>query len=146
MVSEQPLPALPGAARRAAVPGSAATLIGQARSVLADAETTLEVGERFRLAHLAALRVAAALLAARGRPAGARRRLISVGVLIDTVAPEFADWARYFAAGAPVRAAIEAGALHAVTAREADDQLRAAQDFLGLVEQSLGMLHAPLAS
>ena len=70
------------------------------------------------------------MLAERGRPASARRRLISVWVLIDTVAPEFADWARYFAAGAPVRAAIEAGALHAVSAREADDQLRAAGEFL----------------
>ena len=68
-----------------------------------------DVGERFRFAHLAALRVAAAVLAERGRPASARRRLISVWVLLDSVAPELADWAALFAAGAPVRAAIEAG-------------------------------------
>jgi hypothetical protein len=126
--------------------GSAAALLGQARLVLAEAAAAAEVGERFRLAHLAALRVAAAVLAERGRPASARRRLVSVWVLIDSVAPEFAEWARYFAAGAPARAAIEAGSRQVVSAREADDQLRAARDFLGLVEPSLGMLAAPLAS
>jgi hypothetical protein len=126
--------------------GSAGALLGQARLVLAEAAGAAEVGERFRLAHLAALRIAAAVLAGRGRPASARRRLISVWVLIDTVAPEFAEWAGYFAAGAPARAAIEAGSRQVVSAREADDQLRAARDFLELVEPSLGMLAAPLAS
>jgi hypothetical protein len=126
--------------------GSAGALIAQARLVLAEAAAADDVGERFRLAHLAALRTAAAVLAERGRPAAARRRLISVWVLIDTVAPEFADWARYFAAGAATRAAVEAGAQHAVTAREADDQLRAATEFVHLVEPVLGMLAVPLAS
>jgi hypothetical protein len=121
-------------------------LLGQARLVLDDAVATTEVGERFRLAHLAALRVAAALVADRGRPAGVRRRLMSVWVLIDTAAPEYAEWARYFAAGAAARAAIEAGARHAVSVRDADDQVRAAGDFLRLVEASVGMLAAPMAS
>jgi hypothetical protein len=123
-----------------------AVLLAQARSVLADAAAADDIGERFRLAHLAALRSAAAVVAERGRPAVARRRLMSVWVLIDTVAPEFGEWARYFAAGAAARAAVEAGSLHAVSAREADDQLRAAGDFLRLVERSLGQLEAPLAS
>lgn len=127
-------------------PGAAAALVGQARLGLGEAAATADIGERFQLAHLAALRVAAALLAERGRPAGVRRRLVSVWVLIDAIAPEFADWAGYFAAGAPARAAIEAGAQHAVTAREADDQLRAASEFLRLVEPTLGMLTVPLAS
>lgn len=126
--------------------GSAAALLGQAGLVLGEADAATDVGERFRLGHLAALRVAAAVLAERGRPASARRRLMNVWVLIDTVAPEYADWARYFAAGAPVRAAVEAGALNAVSAREADDQVRAAHAFLDLVEPALGMLVAPLAS
>jgi len=34
----------------------------------------------------------------------------------------------------------------AVTSRDADDQLRAAGEFLMLVEASLGLLAAPLAS
>jgi hypothetical protein len=121
-------------------------LLGQARVVLAEAERTADPGDRFRLAHLAALRTAAAVVAERGRPASSRRRLMSVWVLLDSVAPELRDWAALFAAGAPVRAAVEAGALHAVSQREADDQVRAAGTFLDLVESSLGMLAAPLAS
>lgn len=125
---------------------TSAALIGQARRMISEATVTVDVGERFRLAHLAALRVAAAVLAERGRPASARRRLMSVWPLIETVAPEYADWSRYFAAGAPVRAAVEAGALHIVSARAADDQVRAADEFLRLVEPALGMMSTALAS
>lgn len=135
-----------GPVRRTALPGSAGALIAQARTVLADASAASDPGERFRLAHLAALRIAAAVLAERGRPAAARRRLMSVWTLLNLVAPEYSEWTTYFAAGAAARAAIEAGAVHAVTARDADDQLRAAEEFLRLVEQALGMLMAPLAS
>lgn len=126
--------------------GSATGLLTQARSVLADSIGADEPAERFRLAHLAALRTAAALFAVRGRPAATRRRLVSAWVLLEAVAPEFAEWAVYFAAGAPARAAVEAGAQNAVSERDADDQLRAAQEFLALVESTLGMLAAPLAS
>ena len=132
---------------------TSAALLARARRVLAEAYEAVDVGERFRLAHLAALRVAAAVVAERGRPATARRRLMSVWVLLETVAPEYAEWARYFAAGAPARAAVEAGAYRAVSAREADDQLRAAGEFLSLVEPALSISAArpampapPLAS
>ena len=122
--------------------GSALGLLEQARAVLADARRTDDLGERFRLAHLSALRTAAAVGAQRGRPASARKRLMNVWVLLERVAPEYAEWAAYFAAGAPVRAAVEAGARSAVTPRSADDQVRAATDFLALVEGSLGLLAA----
>jgi SAV_6107-like HEPN len=122
--------------------GTALGLLTQARAVLADAAESDDPGERFRLAHLSALRTAAAVLAQRGRPASARRRLMNVWVLLEKVAAEHADWAVYFAAGARVRAAIEAGAVSAVTQRAADDQLRAAGEFLSVVEGSLGMLAA----
>jgi len=128
---------LPGPAR-----GSSLGLLEQARAVLAEAATAEEIDDRFRLAHLAALRVAAAVLAERGRPASARKRLVNVWVLLDRVAPEYVEWSAYFAAGATVRAAVEAGARSAVTARAADDELRAAGDFLVLVERSLGLLAA----
>jgi HEPN superfamily protein len=121
---------------------SALTLLAHARQVLAQAAAASSPGERFRLAHLSALRTAAAVSAQRGRPASARRRLMNVWVLLERVAPEHAGWATYFAAGAQVRAAIEAGAVSAVTARTADDQLRAAGEFLDLVESSLGLLAA----
>jgi len=133
-------------ARPGAPPADALALAEQARAVLGEAAVTVDVGERFRLCHLAALRAGAAVLAVRGRPAAARRRLVSVWLLLESVAPEYADWARHFAAGAPLRAAVEAGARHAVSARQADDQYRAAAQFLHLVESDLGLLAAPLAS
>jgi len=124
------------------VRGSAIGLLEQGRLVLADAVASGDLGDRFRLAHLAALRVAAAVVAERGRPASARRRLMSVWLLLDRVAPEYTEWSAYFAAGAQTRSAIEAGARSAVTRRAADDEVRAAEQFLLLVEQSLGMLAA----
>jgi hypothetical protein len=126
--------------------GSAALFVAQARAGLRDAAACADAGERFTLSHLAALRAAAAVLADRGRPASARRRLVSLWVLIELVAPEYVEWAQFFAAGAPLRAAVECGAFNAVSQRQADDQMRAAQDFLELVEDSLGMLATPLAS
>lgn len=119
---------------------SALSLLGQARLVLDQARCADDPGERFRLAHLSALRSAAAVCAERGHPAG--RRLVSVWVLLDRLAPEHREWAAYFAAGAPVRAAVEAGALSAVTTRTADDQVRAAGEFLDVVESALGLLAA----
>jgi hypothetical protein len=131
---------------RPGVPWAARAALTQARSALAAAAAAETSGERFCLAHLAALRTAAAIFAERGRPAATRRKLISAWVLVETVAPEFADWAAYFAAAAPARAAVEAGAMSAVSARDADDQLRAAEEFLALVGSSLGLLAAPIAS
>ena len=122
--------------------GSALGLLAQARAVLGEAALATDPGERFRVAHLAALRSAAAVSALRGRPAATRRRLMNVWVLLERVAPEHAEWAAYSAAGATVRAAIEAGATSVVTARLADDQLRAAGEFLAIVADSVGQLAA----
>ncbi|WP_375493387.1 SAV_6107 family HEPN domain-containing protein [uncultured Jatrophihabitans sp.] len=123
-------------------PAAAHSLLVHARQVLGEAEAATDAGDRFRLAHLSALRTAAAVSAQRGRPASVRRRLMNVWVLLERVAPEHAGWAAYFAAGAPIRAAVEAGALSAVTARAADDQLRSAGQFLELVESTSGLLAA----
>ena len=117
-------------------------LLERARVLLGEAGRADSPEERFRLAHLAALRAGAAVLAQRGRPAAARRRLVSVWVLLDSVAPEFAPWATLFAAGAATRAALEAGAVGVVSSRAADDQLRAADDFLRLVASDAGLLAA----
>jgi hypothetical protein len=121
---------------------SPAASIASARAVLCDAARADDAGERFVLAHLAALRAGAALVARRGAPGGSRRRLVSVWVVLARVAPEFADWAGFFAAGAPIRAAVEAGAVSAVTPRTADDQLRSAGDFLDEVAREIGLLAA----
>lgn len=126
--------------------GQQAVLLRRAHAVLDEARRATNPGERFCLAQLAALRAAAAVLADRARPARARRRLVNAWELLDTLAPEYHDWAALFAAAAPVRAALEAGALRIVDARRADDQLRAAEQFLALVETGFGLLGTPLAS
>ena len=60
-------------------------------------------------------------------------------MLLAEVAPEMAEWATFFAAGAGKRAAAEAGSTRAVSERDADDLVRDADRFLALVEQSLGL-------
>ncbi len=113
---------------------------------LSEAIAATEVPTRYACAHVAALRAAAALLAARARPAPARRRpQKNAWVLLAEVAPELGEWASFFAAGAGKRAAAEAGSSRAVTEREADDLVRDADRFLAVVEQALGLMpHAPL--
>ena len=104
--------------------------------------------ERYAATHLAALRAAAAVLAARARPAvtGHRRssRPTSAWTLLCRVAPELSEWAGFFAAGAAKRAAAEAGLPRSVTAREADDMMRDAETFLAVVETTLGVLTQPM--
>jgi hypothetical protein len=119
-------------------------LLAVARRGLAEAAQTRPDGLRYAAAHLAALRAAAALLAARARPAPTRRnRVTSVWVLLVAVAPELGEWATFFATGATKRAAAEAGIPRVVTAREADDLLRAAEQFVTVVETALGLAHQP---
>ncbi|GIF76803.1 SAV_6107 family HEPN domain-containing protein [Asanoa siamensis] len=121
-----------------------AQLLAIARHGLAEAAQTRPDGLRYAAAHLSALRAAAAMLAARARPSPTRRnRITSVWTLLVMVAPELDEWATFFAAGATKRAAAEAGIPRVVTAREADDLLRAAEQFVGVVEVALGISHQP---
>jgi hypothetical protein len=122
-----------------------AQLLAIARQGLAEAARTGPDGLRYATAHLAALRAAAAVLAARARPAAPtkRGRVTSVWSLLVMVAPEFSDWAGFFALGATKRAAAEAGIPRVVTEREADELLRAAEHFVGLVESVLGVSYQP---
>ncbi len=114
-------------------------LIRSAES-LSEAVAARDVPTRYACAHVAALRAAAALLAARARPeAGRRKAQRNAWVLLAEVAPEMAEWASFFAAGAAKRAAAEAGSTRAATEREADDLVRDADRFLALVEQALGL-------
>ncbi|WP_018223239.1 SAV_6107 family HEPN domain-containing protein [Salinispora pacifica] len=119
-------------------------LLAVARCGLVEAARTGPDGLRYAAAHLAALRAAAALLAVHARPVPTRRsRVTSVWVLLSGVAPELDEWARFFALAASKRAAAEAGIPRVVTAREADDLLRAAEEFVLVVEAALGVAQAP---
>jgi hypothetical protein len=129
------------------VPAATFAYLDRAAASLREAVTSTDVGLRYAHAHVAALRATAALLAARAQPQGDRRRSPqrNAWVLLAQVAPEFSEWASFFAAGAAKRAAAEAGSRRAVTEREADDLVRDADRFLALVEESLGLTrHLPV--
>ena len=122
-------------ARPAPLPRSCHDLMADAGRVLGRAIGADGARDRFAEARLAALRGAAAVLAARARPRRAARA--SVWDLIPRVAPELAEWAAYFAAASRTRQAINAGVAVPVSAREADDMVRAAAAFLDLVDAAL---------
>ncbi|HEX3711918.1 MAG TPA: SAV_6107 family HEPN domain-containing protein [Trebonia sp.] len=128
------------------VPAAALTLLRTARQGMAEAEAEIDPATRYIGAHLAALRAAAAIVAARGEPGtgGRRRRPRSVWELLPQVEPALAEWAAFFAASAAKRAAAEAGLPRAATAIEADDLLRDASTFLGVAERALGLDGEPM--
>lgn len=134
----------------------AGELAAAARRDLALAELAELPASRYAAAHLAALRAAAAVLAARpplieapvpsrGKPAVRRRRPASAWDQLPVVAPELAAWAARFAAGAAKRAAAEAGFRNAVDRAEADELLAAARTFVVLVEAAIAVEPATLA-
>ncbi|WP_406149855.1 SAV_6107 family HEPN domain-containing protein [Streptomyces sp. NBC_01012] len=142
-----PAPSLTGPAadvhpvpRRATAPPAALDLLAQAHAGLDEAAVLDVPNERYATAHLAALRTAAAVLAARGRPETGRRRrerIRSAWEVLPDIAPELTEWSALFASGARRRARAEAGIPGAATSRDADDLLRDAAMFLRLVERML---------
>ncbi|QDQ11058.1 SAV_6107 family HEPN domain-containing protein [Streptomyces spectabilis] len=142
-----PAPSLTGPAsdvhpvlRRATAPPAALELLAQARAGLDEAARLDPPNERYATAHLAALRTAAAVLAARGRPELSprrRQRIRSAWDVLPEIAPELTEWSALFASGAARRARAEAGIQGAASIRDADDLLRDAAMFLRLVERML---------
>jgi HEPN superfamily protein len=123
------------------VPATVLSLLDQARRGLAEACTEADPGTRYICAHLAALRAAAAIVAARGEPGtgSRRRRPRSVWELLPQAEPTLSEWAAFFAASAAKRAAAEAGLPRAASAREAEDLIRDARTFLSVAERALGI-------
>ncbi|MEV0693760.1 SAV_6107 family HEPN domain-containing protein [Streptomyces sp. NPDC050388] len=142
-----PAPSLTGPAddvhpvlRRATAPPAALDLLAQARAGLDEAAVLDTPNERYATAHLAALRTAAAVLAARGRPETsprARSRIRSAWEVLPEIAPELTEWSALFASGARRRARAEAGIRDAASGRDADDLIRDVTMFLRLVERIL---------
>ncbi|WP_051941001.1 SAV_6107 family HEPN domain-containing protein [Phaeacidiphilus oryzae] len=129
--------------RRSAAPPAALDLLAQAERSLAEARGQEQPLERYAIAHLAALRATAAVLAVRGRPektdARGRRRIRSAWDVLPEVAPELAEWSAYYAAGAGKRAAAEAGIESAATMRDADDLIRNTALYLRIVQRLLSL-------
>ncbi|MFG3057286.1 SAV_6107 family HEPN domain-containing protein [Streptomyces sp. NPDC048231] len=142
-----PAPSLTGPAsdvhpvlRRATAPPAALDLLAQAHAALEEAALLDTPNERYATAHLAALRTAAAVLAARGRPeptARRRARIRSAWEVLPEIAPELTEWSALFASGASRRARAEAGIQGAAGTRDADDLIRDVAMFLRLVERML---------
>ncbi|MFE7076127.1 SAV_6107 family HEPN domain-containing protein [Streptomyces sp. NPDC057620] len=142
-----PAPSLTGPAsdvhpvlRRSTAPPAALDLLAQARAGLDEAALLEMPNDRYATAHLAALRTAAAVLAARGRPETTERRrakIRSAWEVLPEIAPELAEWSVLFASGARRRARAEAGIQGAASIRDADDLLRDVAMFLRLVERML---------
>ncbi|MDO5628884.1 MAG: SAV_6107 family HEPN domain-containing protein [Mobilicoccus sp.] len=116
-------------------------LLDRARASLFQACASETTTDRYCEAHLAALRSAAAIVADReGRCARSRRRGAPVRDTWGTLArlaPEFSEWADYFALCGERRRAFETG--QRAGSREADDLLRDAETFHALVLGALGL-------
>ena len=128
--------------RRPPISVAVLDLLERARATLESACRTAEASERYRDAHLGALRAAAALVAARSVPTP-RARPRSVWQVLPGVAPELGEWAAFFAACSAHMSVIDRGG-H-LSARESDDLLRQAEMFLEIVQDLLGVpLTVPL--
>ncbi len=124
--------------------GRTAELLDRADVELVAAQFSSEPWEQFTHAHLAALRAGAALLAER-QPVSGRRAPRTVWELLDHAAPELGRWSTYFAAGAGLRAAVDAGRFDAVSAERAEQVLCHAEDFLDIVRGELESVAEPVA-
>lgn len=135
---------------------TAMELITDAEEALIEACRTRIARDRYVTALRAALRAATALVAARrvsGRTAGGYaayggvasesrvHRTVgpgpSVWELVAVTAPEFTEWADFFAFSAARRAHLDSPSA-TISARSADDLVRAAQTFVELVSDALG--------
>jgi hypothetical protein len=116
----------------------AAASLDRAERALDDARAETHADRRYVSAHVAALRATAAVLSVRTRPQSMRRQT-NAWVLLERVAPELAEWAAFFAAGASKRAAAEAGHVRVVSDRDADDLVRDVEQFLRVVARVVGL-------
>lgn len=118
------------------VPMATHGLLEQARQGLEHARHATKPVDRFCGAYLAALRGAAAVVAARAEP---RRhpRPTSVWFLLSAVCPELREWSEFFKSRSGMRAAAEAGVTRFISHREGDDLIHRTEQFLSVVEQVL---------
>ena len=112
-------------------------LLSRAEESLTNGYATSSASARYLEASLAALRAAAAVVAARpARSAGPGPH--DVWALTVRAAPELGEWAERFTAATGRRVGVETGLVR-VGAREADDLLRDAETFLDLAARHLGV-------
>lgn len=122
--------------RGAPVPARVRQLLVRADAELVAAQFSAEPWEQFSHAHLAAVRAAAAVVAAHGVP---QRRSAprTVWGQLGSAVPELSRWAAVFADAAPLRAAVEGGRFELVTADRAERALVEAEDFVDVARAHL---------
>ena len=116
---------------------AAVSLLTQAQRGLAEAVGETDPVHRFISSYLSALRAAAAVLSAKGRPHRGRARPASVWVLLEAEAPELGEWATYFAANSATQAAAQAGNTRKVTEELADELVQRTRQFLELARRAV---------
>lgn len=116
-------------------------LVDRSRGCLLEACHHSDLIERYRTAQLGAVRAAAAVLAARSARTP-RSRPRPVWDVLASVCPELSEWATFFA-GTARRVQLHDRGSASPTAREADDLIRQAEIFLGLVLRTLGLPMGP---
>lgn len=115
-------------------------LLDRAHATLVRAHLSETTNDRYIQAHLASLRSAAAVVSGRAPALSGGRRhppMRDTWMLLARTAPEFTEWADYFALCGERRGALEAGQF--ASPREADDLLRDAETFHGLALAALGL-------
>ncbi|MEO5834574.1 MAG: SAV_6107 family HEPN domain-containing protein [Nakamurella sp.] len=114
-------------------------MLADAQRCLDRAMASADLADRYAAAHLGALRGASAVLASLPRPVSRTIRNASAWVQLERLAPEYATWAAYFAAGSAKRRAAEAGMTRLITREEADELIRQTGRFLALIDVSSPM-------
>lgn len=116
---------------------AAVELVARCDAELVAAQLATDPADRFLHAHLAALRLAGALLLAAGaRPPRGRPR--SAWDRLTAAVPACASWAAFFTSGARIRAALDAGE-DSVDDAFATTWVEAAEDFRDAVCLRLGI-------
>lgn len=119
--------------------GLAWSLVGKADALLAESAGAGDAADRFRCGYLAALRGAGAVLAVGVVGAGSRRkRSGNAWALLDSAAPTFGAWSRYFAGWSDTRAAVETGLRVEISDADADAFVVEVGRFLTAVEEYIG--------
>ena len=122
--------------RPPAVP-AAVSLLKQAKEGLVEAGRETDPVPRFVASYLSALRAAAAILAARGRPHRGKARPESVWTLLGSSVPELEPWAAFFAAHSARHAAAQAGATRRVGAETTRQLYRGAGEFVLVAQRTV---------
>jgi hypothetical protein len=141
MPAAAPLETVPQMMAGALIPRGALAHLTRATRIWCDAALEQDPAERFRLAHTAALRGAAAVLAAKPPTTGRfQGRPTSAWLLLAKAAPELSEWSAYFSDTAVRRAAIEAGLVADIALSDADELVSAARLFLAAASGAIGLL------